>query len=100
VSTQVSEQSDETSVLAAVTRLIGDVVGDDYLLDVDITMDTLFNDDLEIESIEFVALAERLTETYGDRVDFAAWLADMELDEIIGISVGELVDYIVECTAE
>jgi acyl carrier protein len=82
-------------VLATVTRLIIDVVGEDYLLDLEIDMDTSFNDDLEIESIEFVALAEQLTEAYGARVDFAGWLADMELDEIIGISVGELVDHIV-----
>lgn len=87
----------EDGVLATITGLIGDVVGEDFLVDLEVAMDTSFNDDLEIESIEFVALAERLTATYGDRVDFAGWLADMELDEIIGITVGEVVDYIVEC---
>jgi acyl carrier protein len=97
MSTQVSERPDEAAVLAAVTRMISDVVGEDYLLDIEVTMETSFTDDLEIESIEFVALAERLTEAYGQQVDFAGWLADMELDEIITISVGELVDYICDC---
>ena len=36
------------------------VVGEDYLLAIEIDMETSFNDDLEMESIEFVALAEQL----------------------------------------
>jgi acyl carrier protein len=97
MSAQVSERPEEAAVLAEVTRMISDVVGEDYLLDIEVTMETSFTDDLEIESIEFVALAEQLTATYGEQVDFAGWLADMELDEIITIAVGELVDYICDC---
>ncbi len=99
MSAQVSERPDEAAVLAEVTRMISDVVGEDYLLDIEVTMETSFTDDLEIESIEFVALAEQLTAAYGEQVDFAGWLADMELDEIITIAVGELVDHICDCLA-
>ena len=59
-------------------------------------MDTSFGDDLDLESIEFIALGEALTAHYGDRVDFAAWIATMDVDEIIGITVGRLVEHIVD----
>jgi acyl carrier protein len=87
---------DKETVLRTVSEMIEAVLGEDMLLD-EITMETLFSDDLELESIEFVALSERLEEGYGDRVDFVSWLAEMELPEIIGLSVGELVDYIASC---
>ncbi|HEV7760951.1 MAG TPA: hypothetical protein VGO78_18225, partial [Acidimicrobiales bacterium] len=53
---------------------------------------------LELESLEFVALAERLLDHYGGQVDFVAWLATMELDEIISLTVGSLVAFIVAST--
>ena len=85
--------SDE--VLAEVRSLLVDVIGDDFLLDTEIELDTSFNEDLELESIEFVALSERLLERYGSQVDFVAWMAEMDLDEIIALTVGELVYFIV-----
>ncbi|RKN08434.1 acyl carrier protein [Streptomyces radicis] len=57
-------------------------------------MDSRFADDLELESIDLVALAERLEERYGDRVNFAEFLADLDLDEIIALTVGRLVDHV------
>jgi acyl carrier protein len=86
-------------VLATVARSIRDVVGDDFELAAPITLDTSFNADLELESIELVALAEKLQEHYGDKVDFVAWVSDKELDEIIGLRVGALVEYICQCLA-
>ena len=84
--------SDE--VLADVVTLLTEVVGADFLLDVEVTRDTTFNGDLALESIEFVALAEKLRERYGARVDFAALVAGMDIDEITGMTVGRLVDHI------
>jgi acyl carrier protein len=84
-------------VLATVAAMVSEVIGEDFLVDAKITMDTSFADDLEMESIEFVALAEQLEEHYGDRVDFVSWIAGMEMEEIIALSVGELVDHIVSC---
>lgn len=84
-------------VLGVVRTIIADVIGDDYVQQIEIDMDTSFQDDLDIESIEFVALGEKLTERYGERVDFAAWLATMDVDEIMGMTVGRLVEHIVSC---
>lgn len=87
----------QQDVLATVSTLITEVVGDELELDGPIRLDTRFSDDLELESIEFVALAEKLQEHYGDSVDFVGWLSDKELDEIIGLRVGDLVEHIVAC---
>jgi acyl carrier protein len=84
----------QPTVLATLTGLIVEIVGEEYVLDLDIGPATSFNTDLELESIEFVALSARLREHYGDRVDFVAFIADKEVDEIIALTVGELVDFI------
>jgi acyl carrier protein len=83
-----------SDVLEQVVRILTDVVGEDFLLDTEITPDTAFSDDLALESIEFVALSEELQEYYGDRVDFTAFIADMELDAIMAMTVGTLTGYI------
>ena len=82
-------------VLATVEKLIVEITGDELMLAGPITMQTSFNRDLELESIEFVALAEKLQEHYG--TDFIAWISTKELDQIIALTVGELVEFIVSC---
>ncbi|MFC9972956.1 acyl carrier protein [Spirillospora sp. NPDC127200] len=83
-----------SDVLAEVVGMLVEVVGEDFLLDTEIGPDTTFNDELALESIEFVALAEKLQERYGGRVDFAAFIAGMDLDEIMNMTVGDLVRHI------
>ncbi len=84
-------------ILATVEKLIVEVAGDELLLTGPITMTTSFNADLELESIEFVALAEKLQQHYGANVDFVGWISKKELDQIIALTVGELVEFIASC---
>lgn len=83
------------SVLAELERILVEVVGDDLLLDGPVTLETSFDADLQLESIEFVALSEQLLVTYGEQVDFVTWLAGMELDDIIALTVGDVVGFVV-----
>lgn len=87
----------EESVLATVTELIGEIIGEDYMADLEVTMESMITEDLELESIEFVALAEKLRDRYGESVDFVDWVAGMELEQIILLTVGQLVEFIVAC---
>jgi acyl carrier protein len=83
------------TVLADVTAMLRTVLeeyGDDDVL---IGMSTTFNRDLELESIDLVTLAGLLEERYGRRVNLAEFLAGMEFDEIIELTVGRLVEYVV-----
>ncbi|WP_420000402.1 acyl carrier protein [Streptomyces boninensis] len=63
--------------------------------DAAITLDSRFGDDLEMESIDLVTLSGRLAEWYGPEANFAEYLASLELDEIIELTVGRLVSYVV-----
>ncbi len=98
VSMPIAEMDpDQTqSVLEAVRSVLMDVIGEDYLMDVPITLETTFESDLEIESVEFVALAEGLQERYTE-VDFVTWVADMEVHELMNLRVGQLVEFISRC---
>ncbi|MCX5193056.1 acyl carrier protein [Streptomyces sp. NBC_00249] len=83
-----------TDILAEITGMLVEVVGDDQLLAEEVTMRTTFNEDLALESIEFVALAELLHHRYGARVDLMGFLAEKDMDAILAMSVGELVTHI------
>ncbi|MFD0345552.1 phosphopantetheine-binding protein [Kitasatospora sp. CM 4170] len=68
---------------------------DEYGLEgAEVTMETRFTEDLGLESIDLVTLAGMLRERWGDRINFAEFIADMELDEIIGLTVGRLVTHV------
>jgi acyl carrier protein len=84
-------------VLEQVAHLIREVVGEAWIEEKDIGMGTSFGKDLELESIEFVALGERLQGQFGKQVDFVGWLSGKELDEILGLKVGDLVEFIASC---
>ena len=85
---------DEERILAEVTRMLVEIIGEEYVLNLHIGMDTAFDADLELESIEFVRLAAKLTERYGERIDFVAFLADRQISEIITLTVGDVVHHI------
>jgi acyl carrier protein len=84
-------------LLKAVEQALVAIAGDEILISGPISMTTSFNGDLELESIEFVALAEKLQQQFGQRVDFVGWISGKELDQIIQLTVGELVEFIASC---
>jgi acyl carrier protein len=87
----------EHTVLAEITSMLTALLEDEYGVDdVEIGMTTTFNRDLELESIDLVTLAGLLQERYGTKVNFAEFLAGMEFDEIIELTVGRLVEYVVQ----
>ncbi|MGN5378007.1 acyl carrier protein [Streptomyces lasalocidi] len=96
---QAQPATDTAPTADAVLAEVGDMLrtvlaeyGDD---DAEIAMSTTFNRDLELESIDLVTLAGLLEERYGQRVNLAEFLAGMEFDEIIELTVGRLVEYVV-----
>ncbi|MFT3924947.1 MAG: beta-ketoacyl synthase N-terminal-like domain-containing protein [Myxococcales bacterium] len=93
------EHTSET-VLADIAGMIRQVIGEEYAGDLEIGMETSFANEIELESIELVALTELLRERYGDTLDLPSWLGNMELNEIIALKVGNLVERIVLCMSE
>ncbi|MFI0793753.1 acyl carrier protein [Micromonospora rubida] len=83
----------QDSILAGLTEMINAVLGD-FADDQPITMDTTFRDDLGMESIDVVSLAGRLQARYGDTVNFAHFVAKLDLETISELRVGQLVEHI------
>ena len=79
--------------LASIGGMLREVVDEEWIRDAEITMETRFNQDLGLESLEFVALYERLQGRY-EGVDFIEWLSAMELEEISSLTVGDMVRFI------
>ena len=82
-----------TDVLDEISEMLLALL-DRYGVDVEITRDTTFHEDLGLESIDLVALGGMLAERYGDDVNLAAFLAELELDDVIGLRIGLLVDFV------
>jgi acyl carrier protein len=83
------------SVRATVETAIRDVVGEWYYEECQVGLDSTFAEDIQLESMEVMEIAERLIEHYEGKVDFVAWFADLELDDLIELTVGRIIDFIV-----
>lgn len=87
-------QTGDDDVLDRVVAVLGEIVGEDVVEALEVGATTSLSADLELESIEFVVLAEKLQERFGDPVDFIAWSAKMDLEELMGLTVGEIADFV------
>ncbi len=87
-------------ILREIAAMIAEVIGEEWVREKPITADTRFSTDLEMESIELASLSEKIQARFGDTVDFPAWLSGMELDDIIKLTVGQLVDHIAACQSK
>lgn len=86
----------EEQVLGEISTMISALV-EDYGLDpAEITMTSSLTDDLELESIDLVSLSERMQERWGDRVNLAEFVAGLDLDDLIDLTVGRLVGHVVD----
>ena len=86
-------------VLVEVAKLIRDVMGTDAEISGTIGFKTMFSADLELESVEFVVLAEKVQQKFGTRNNLVQWFSGKELDEMINLTVGDLVDFILQSEA-
>lgn len=94
----MSKQYDD--ILAVVIDRIRGTVNEDWIQDFDIDAETRFNDDLELESIEFVKIADAIQAHYGRQLDIVGWLSGKSIQELIGLSVGDLAGFIAGALAQ
>ena len=74
-------------------QFISDIIGADIVEELNIIPESSFTRDLEMDSIEIVAFSEKVKTKYGD-VDFATWLSGMDIDQIIGLSLNDVIIFI------
>ena len=78
-------------ILQQVVAAIREAIAEDWVQDFEIDADTSLNDDLEIESIEFVSIADKLQKLFGAQVDVIGWLSQQNIETLIAMTVGDLV---------
>ena len=81
---------DLTEALAAAT-------GDESLLSAGITAATRLEGDLRLDSLDLAALGALLRDRYGRAVDLVGYVAGLDIDEIIELTVGDVTDYVNRC---
>ncbi len=76
---------------------ITEVIGEEFVEEMDITPESSFTKDLEMDSIEIVSFSEKIKAHFGDQIDFTGWLSSMDLDELINLDLSMIINYIYEC---
>jgi acyl carrier protein len=84
----------DARLLADLVEMLLDVTGEDGSWAAGITAATCLEGDLHLESVELVALGELLRSRYGDGVDLGAFVAELDIDQIIGLTVGDVLAYV------
>jgi acyl carrier protein len=78
-------------------QFITEVIGEEFVAEMDISMESSFNKDLEMDSIEIVAFSEKIKAHFGERIDLTGWLSDMDIDQLIELKLGMIVKFIEAC---
>jgi len=89
--------SPHQDLLAGVIAMIAQVTSEDEPSASAVTASCRLESDLWLDSVELAALAGLLRSAYGNGVDLATFLTGLEIDKLIGLTVGDLVSYIAGC---
>ena len=68
--------------------------GDESLLSIGINGATRLEGDLRLDSLDLAALSALLRDRYGTAVDLTGYVAGLEIDQIIGLTVAEVAAYV------
>jgi acyl carrier protein len=68
--------------------------GDESLLSAGLNAATRLEADLRIDSLELTALCVVLRDRYGTAVDLAGYVAGLDIDQLIGLTVGDVAAYV------
>ena len=85
--------ADKTVIRADIEAMLRAVLGD-FGTDLPIELDSTFREDLGMESLDVVSLAGRLQSRYGDSVNFAQFVAGLDVSSMAELEVGDLVDFV------
>ena len=84
----------ESALLADVVRILVEVTGEDETWAAGVSPASQLEGDLTLDSVEMLALADRLRARYGDAVDLPAYWAELDIDALIALTVGDVVTYL------
>lgn len=92
----VNIENKKNTIFLELKQFIVDIIGTDVAEEIEITPASSFTSDLEMDSIEIVAFAEKVKAKYGQGIDFAAWLSEMDLDDLVKLKIEDIINYITD----
>lgn len=85
----------DSRLFADIVDILSNVTGVAWLAEpAGIAPDARLETDLRMESIELVAFGDELRRHYGDQVDLPRYLATLELDQLVGLTVADVAGYV------
>jgi acyl carrier protein len=84
----------DQQLFAEIAGILLEVTGEGAEWAAGITPNARVQADLGMESVELVALGELLRRRYGPGVELSAFVAELDIDQIIALSVGDLAAYV------
>ena len=80
-----------------VAEALAAATGDESLLSTGINAATRLEGDLRLDSLDLAALSELLRERHGAAVDLTGYVAGLDIDQIIGLTVADVAAYVSGC---
>jgi acyl carrier protein len=81
-------------VILQLEQIVTEIIGQDAAAFLDFTEDSAFILDLEMDSIKLIHFAECVNDLYGGRVNFIGWLSTKPVEEILALTVSDVVDFV------
>ncbi|MFT7560929.1 MAG: acyl carrier protein [Flavobacteriales bacterium] len=85
--------------LEVVHGFLGEVIGEEFIDEYEIELESTLTGDLEMESIEIVELAQKVKAKYGETGDMSVWMAKLSLEQLVKLTVGDIVKFISDAQA-
>jgi hypothetical protein len=80
-----------------VVEALAAATGDESLLSTGISAATRLEGDLRLDSLDLAALGALLRERHGAAVDLTGYVAGLEIDQLIGLTVADVAAYVTGC---
>lgn len=95
--TPTTKQMSSEAIFNLLQQFITEVIGEEFVEEMEITPESSFAKDLEMDSIEIVSFSEKVKASFGEHIDFTGWLSNMDLDQLINLRLKDITHYIEAC---
>ena len=85
-------EATDPRLLSEIAKMLQAVTGESGEWTAAITPDATLEGDLALESVDLAALGELLRDAHG--ADLAAYCAELDIDQLIGLTVADLVAWL------
>ncbi len=89
--------TDDRQPFLELVSILTAVSGEDPAWAIGITPDSRLESDLRMDSMELAALDDALRARYGAHIDLEAFIAKLEMDELIDLKVADVLAYLTAC---